>query len=856
MKKIKEHISERTFIIIPKKQMVIKCIFVLALLLLPVSISAETLLPPVIPSEQRNDFAGTVGMDFYITDTGSRVVDSLGFYDDGQEGLQAAHRVAVWNDTTGLKIAEVTVPSGTGGYLHKGFRYAPIPSGPITLNANTAYTIGAETFVGVDSWPNISREPLNPYYVGSYGWWCRYAYDYSKPLLGEGQSWTYYYIYGAPNMAQVTTAHNPSPGNETTATNGAPVGNQAQVNISFNAARNASDLSEVNANVTGHYLYLKANSMNFSGVTPIYIPAGAPGPNETALYEAILDLNTYYYWRVDESINGSSATSPQTITGPLWSFTTIAKQQVQIAVDPDRRYQLFEGFGTSSMHQWTPVWYENYSEAVRDGIMDTFYTLNNNGLGAEICRFFMPHGDNPDHDHQVIPECGMAPFEPEDGVFDWDGHECILWAAQGASDRGAIMFTYEISPPYWMTVSGCTAGGVNGASNMIPGMEWRYAQHVAEELKHFRDAWGINFDYVTVMGEAEQDWWVDQGNSPGCHMESDQAVTLLRETNAALSAYGLDAKITAFDPFGTEYTDYLDDILQSDIEPDLPIITTHQYSSTVTSMQTWKSRADQYDKRLWQTEWGNWWDAGWPDDRPLEQSQSYADAIHDALKIMKVNAWIIWEPALVFDGQPQGLVPRKAYWPIAHYSRHVRPGMQMIEAAESFAEAKTTAFIDPAGPGDRHLEIITYNSGNALLSVDYDLAAFEGVQILQVRRSDLNASNENYNSITFNALDQGVFSLDIAAKTIVTISAQYPGCTLYIPGDISGPQGQPDCYINMIDLSMLLQSWLTIDPSVNLIDAASETVGQISLFDISILAGNWMECNDKDDPGCTWTQGP
>ncbi|MHC5122475.1 MAG: hypothetical protein ACYSO7_13360 [Planctomycetota bacterium] len=106
MKKIKEHISERTFIISPKKQMVIK--------FLPVSISAETLLPPVIPSEQRNDFAGTVGMDFYITDTGSRVVDSLGFYDDGQEGLQAAHRVAVWNDTTGLKIAEVTVPSGTG----------------------------------------------------------------------------------------------------------------------------------------------------------------------------------------------------------------------------------------------------------------------------------------------------------------------------------------------------------------------------------------------------------------------------------------------------------------------------------------------------------------------------------------------------------------------------------------------------------------------------------------------------------------------------------------------------------------------------------------------------------------------
>jgi len=819
------------------------------------TISAETLLPAEIPSEQRDDFAGTVGIDFYITSSGNMVVDSLGFYDYGQDGLQAAHRVGIWNDSTGALIAEVTVPAGTGGYLHKNFRYAHIPSGPITLNANTAYTIGAETFVGMDSWPNISREPLNQYYVGSYGWWCRYAFSYTKPLEGEGQSWTYYYIYGAPNMGRVTTAHNPSPGNYTGLTFGTPVGNQVQVNISFKTARNATDLTNVNPDVTGHYLYIKANSSNFSGVTPIYIPAGTPDPNESASYLATLDLNTNYYWRVDESINGSSATSPQTITGPTWLFTTIDTQQVQILVDQDTRYQMFEGFGTSSMHQWTPIWYTDYSEAIRDNIMDTFYTLNNNGLGAKICRFFMPHGDNPDHDHQVIPECGMRPFEPEDGVFDWDGHECILWAAQGAADRGAIMFTYEISPPYWMTISGCTAGGVDGASNMIPGMEWRYAQHVAEELVHFRDVWGINFDYVTVMGEAEQDWWVYGGQSPGCHMESSQAITLLTELNTALNNYGLDAKITAFDPFATTYTGYLDDILQSDVEPYIPVITTHQYSTTEASMQTWKARADQYNKRLWQTEWGDWWNAGWPDDKPLLQSQGYAEKIHDALKIMKVNAWIIWEPALVFDVEPQGLVPRKAYWPIAHYSRHVRPGMQMIQATESFADAKTTAFIDPAGPGERRLEIITYNSSNTLLEVDYDLSGFDGIQIQEVRRSYLDSSNENYNPIAFAPIDQGILNLDLQAKAIVTISATFPGCTTIIPGDLTGAEGQPDCYVDIIDLSRLAQGWLGFDQSANIVDPDGQPSGYINIFDLAELAGNWIECNDKDDPDCTWTGG-
>lgn len=826
------------------------------LFLCALSASAETLLPAEITANDRNDYAGTIGMDFIITPSGNRIVDSLGFYDDSRDGLQTAHRVAVWNDTTGLKLAEVTVPSGTGGYLYKGFRFAPIASGPITLNANTAYTIGAETFVGIDTWLDYSRTPINPYYIGANSWWCRWIAGFAKPTDGEGQSWTERYIYGVPNMGRVTTAHNPSPGNDTNLTFGTPVTNQAQVILGFNTARDASDLTNVNPDVTGHYLYIKANSSNFNGVTPIYIPGGTPDPNESVSYLATLNLNTNYYWKVDESINGSGANSPQTITGPAWSFITLDTQGVTVAVDPDTRYQIFEGFGTSSMHQWTPLWYANYTPAIRDDIMDTFYTLNNNGLGAKICRFFMPHGDNPAHTHyQAIPDCGRAPFEPEDGVYDWDGHECILWAAQGAADRGAIMFTYEISPPYWMTVSGCTAGGVNGASNMIPGMEWRYAQHVAEELKHFRDAWGINFDYVTVMGEAEQDWWVYGGQSPGCHMESDQAIILLRETVAALAAYGLDAKITAFDPFATTYTSYLDDILQSDVEPDLPIITTHQYYDTVASMQTWKSRADQYNKRLWQTEWGNWWDAGWPDERPIEQSQTYAEKIHDALKIMKVNAWIIWEPALVFDEEPQGLVPRKAYWPIAHYSRHVRPGMQMIEATESLAECKTTAWIDPAGPGDRRLEIITYNSGNALLETDYDLSSFDGIEILEVRRSYLNSANENYNPIAFNAVNQGIFTLDIDAKTIVTISARYPGCTTYIPGDVSGLQGQPDCYTDIIDVLRLAQSWLSIDPTVNIIDGGGGPAGQIDLFDVSKLADNWTQCNDRDDPGCTWT-GP
>jgi len=62
----------------------------------------------------------------------------LGLFDSGNNGLLFSHAVTIWT-STGTKLVQARIPSGTGATLTNGFRYVSIA--PFTLAAGT-YTIG------------------------------------------------------------------------------------------------------------------------------------------------------------------------------------------------------------------------------------------------------------------------------------------------------------------------------------------------------------------------------------------------------------------------------------------------------------------------------------------------------------------------------------------------------------------------------------------------------------------------------------------------------------------------------------------------------------------------------------------
>ena len=118
-----------------------------------------------------------------------------------------------------------------------------------------------------------------------------------------------------------------------------------------------------------------------------------------------------------------------------------------VRIDPAVTYQVMEGWGEGGMDTFIPAWYVLYRPSIHELILDSLYTLKDNGLGLNICRFLVPMGDNPEHDHMsYMTPLANKPFELEDGVFVWDGHEDILWRAKGAQNRGATVWASFYSP--------------------------------------------------------------------------------------------------------------------------------------------------------------------------------------------------------------------------------------------------------------------------------------------------------------------------------------------------------------------------------------------------------------------------
>lgn len=442
-----------------------------------------------------------------------------------------------------------------------------------------------------------------------------------------------------------------------------------------------------------------------------------------------------------------------------------------VSIDPKVKYQLFEGFGEGGMDTFTPAWYEIYRPAIHEMILDSLYTLKDKGLGLNICRFLMPMGDNPEHDHwKYMSPLANKPFEPEDGVFAWDGHENILWRAEGAQKRGATMWASFYSVPYWLSVSGCSGGSKDGSSdNLIAGKEGRFAKHICDVLKHFKDEWKIDFEYVSPLNECEANWWKYEGGSPGCHVSDKQAIIIIRELAKQLKADGLDAKIQALDAAYGSYYWYMENLLKSDIEPEISVMSVHQYITTDESLEKWHELAVKHKKSLWSTEWGDWKTAGYPDNKPYEQAINYARKLHEGLKVLKANAWILWEPGFIYDANMFWLKPRKAYWVVAQYTRHVRPGMQQIASVDSRDDCKTTVWIDTDAEENK-LVIVTVNDGSEDLSVKYDLGSFKGVKITEIFRT---SKTEDYASLPIGSTNAKPLVMDVPAGSVVTITCSY-----------------------------------------------------------------------------------
>ena len=398
--------------------------------------------------------------------------------------------------------------------------------------------------------------------------------------------------------------------------------------------------------------------------------------------------------------------------------------QTKVVVDPGKKYQLFEGWGTSLC--WWAELVGAWSEANRDLFLGALADPDT-GLGYNIFRYNIGGGDQPGHDHLTKGDGGgkVPGYKPtEKGDFDWTADPAQLGVALRLNKvvKDPIFEAFSNSPPWWMTKSGCVSGSNDGSDNLKEDYFDDFADYLSEVALHFKTEWGLTFRTVEPFNEPSAGWWKSNGGQEGCGFKNNQSKMIV-ELGKALKKKGLfpATSVSAADETSIKQAHDQLGNYTSEALSYLGQVNTHSYSDGSYRKQLY-NRAFGLNKRLWQSETG-----------PLSKSGDehialwMANVIIQDLRDMKAEAWVDWQIAdpaenwrsIKADHKKQTFSYMPRYYMHAAFSRYIRPGSRIIDSDNG----NTVAALRPDGA----LVIVVRNSGSSDVKYNFDLTKFDKI---------------------------------------------------------------------------------------------------------------------------------
>lgn len=323
-----------------------------------------------------------------------------------------------------------------------------------------------------------------------------------------------------------------------------------------------------------------------------------------------------------------------------------------VNIDASMSNQTLEGWGTSL------AWFANgvggwTNTTNQTTLMDALFNPSS-GLGLNYLRYNIGGGDNPNCGQSgyyvcINPARQLDPgYEPTAGTYDWTQDANQRWVAQTAQSLGANLFeAISYSPPYWMTNSGTSQGGVNGTENLASGYygsgSGTFADYLITVAQHFSSDWGITFHHLEPLNEPGQTWWkAGDGKQEGCGFSFADQQTMIQEVAASLSAKGMTAtNVSAMDEnsegvlnSSTGTSAYEIHNYNSTTLGDFTALNAHGYSSTYGSVAV-ATDAQHAGKRVTMSEWGISNDTS---------GQNLSTQILLDMKLTRAVAWSIWQP--------------------------------------------------------------------------------------------------------------------------------------------------------------------------------------------------------------------
>ncbi len=408
-----------------------------------------------------------------------------------------------------------------------------------------------------------------------------------------------------------------------------------------------------------------------------------------------------------------------------------------VKIDPTVTWGVWEGWGTS-LCWWAKVFGD------RDDLADLFFTTKPvtldgrtlPGLGMTIARYNVGASSWNDIDgRRMVVSKNIQPFrqiesfwldgknpDPNGPGWDWSVDASQRAMLLKARDRGANRFElFSNSPPWWMCANDNPSGAAkDSVENLRPDQYRNFAIYLAAVARRAKDHWGIAFTTLDPFNEPTASFWYANGKQEGCYIGHAAQAAILPLVRAELDRQGLaDLPLSASDESFYDQAVATWKSFSPEVRALVSQVNVHGYQGEGGRRdELYRLAVTEGGKHLWNSEYGG----------PNADGLSMARNLHLDFRWLHPTAWCYWQP---LDGGNEGgwgflgadLIkgqvgkPNPKLYVFAQYSRHIRPGMVILESNDP----GTVVAHDAA---TRKLVIVTFNDSKKPRVLAYDLSRF------------------------------------------------------------------------------------------------------------------------------------
>lgn len=407
----------------------------------------------------------------------------------------------------------------------------------------------------------------------------------------------------------------------------------------------------------------------------------------------------------------------------------------------------FEGWGTSL------CWWAHRlgaSEKLTDDAARLFFSKE--GLGLNVMRYNIGGGDDPTHNHIMRTDSDIPGWLKKDEkkglYYDYEADKYqlnTLKKAYNAAGNDAYVEAFANSPPYFMTVSGCSSGSKNAISNNLKkSCVTDFAEYLAHVAKYINDELGIKISSLAAMNEPFTDYW--KAYSPkqeGCHVSPGKMQSLvLTETAKAVKRAGLtEVDITASDETNTSLQLTSCKRYSQEAWDAIDRVSVHTYSKATPKLA---KLVKSHHKPLWMTE-TDWSSVSGKDAGEMGPALWLGEKIIEDLNTLEPQAWVIWQIVAAYISKQEfkgrrdmPCIPdlNKGYWGTAfadmdteeiyltqkyyafgQFSRFIRPGTTLLKV-----DKQTIACYDDIG---KKISVVCVNPKANDIEIRLSLSGFD-----------------------------------------------------------------------------------------------------------------------------------